>query len=1397
MSTIYDDDVFVVESNGQQYNVQNQNRSSLSDDDLFLVERNGTLYKVAASDVGTGGGGGVTGSFETPVQVLTPLNGAGLNDGAAYEPISSPITAVGAAGSETYTTSDITTVTEVRENLVVSTNGTLTPQNIFDGRWDTSTGTNTGACVTNFENMKVPSLHSVFVRCLGGSNSSTGTTTITFVGGGSSTISQPGTAGITNIYRNDTAEDVFLEKITQSRKSGSWAYFDAIAIVPDSAGLPTSKGQIVEIADVQPYTAMWGPSGLSRDGTELTFENSTNFDKFQVGDVVQASDFIFPFQTTDLSNSAGPTGVVTNPANAYDGDLTKGALGGGATTWMQFNLNPYGINVKTGDVVTVYLRNEFLIGNTGNIGDTILKFVDGSEITGTGVSGTDPVEHIDLIVDGQKTIQYIKHYTTNSNTRQPAISGIALNGMLLLGEDYKDKTDLVSVVSVDDPNSQMLVDGGEWIGSDGSQTDGVVLGWNQSTLWSDLVQGTLDTQFGASDPKVAFSPTIGTQYFDGIRPTDGNYLTMDFTQFPNAKKLRVYAYSALSGANSDNLKINGVAIGPTEWADGGGSQDGVNDGVEFDLTDGLTKLEWGYGINGGYVYLCGLEVDGQQLVDSNYSGGPTPVGDTNLSKTVSYDASLTCTDSSELSNMVGPISMTDENGDLVTPQTSEIVSVGDGTYSGNTVYTNGSESAGSGPDKLFDGNLNTATYLPGPGEPGVTLTTTFPGNGIPIQNKLEYYIGSSSVKIEGLVSVTANNGSSSEEFTTGWHEIPNPPESLTSLAFNNKAFGDSWNPGAIRIDGEILTETAGAKLLTFTDSTDLEYFQPGDVLVDTVDNRIYSDSFIEGQPNAGFPTNTFDGNAGIGSAYNNYGVVTTAERACVFDPPIEFKGGTIRVAAYSTGGSVPWVVYIDGVAYEKQVAAGTTLVWNELTDLPAGKIESFGMASNANAWGQVQLNGVDLIDGDGTYVQGVEVVSVDPDNNQMVVNGGTWDTANRSQVWSDVVTASDGDILKRVFDGDVSTFMTTNVGVGQKIELTFPAGVLESNEIEIYDINGDSGCEWSLDDVTYSFGSPASYFVLGTGSSTQTKLYAKSTNGAYGAVFIAIKVNGKQLIDATLNGEVWSSTEFCTQGAEGDGGYSSDRAFSGELIGEQVWYPPQNGEAKFITGDRFDSATKLEFSYSRLGGGPTLKVNNNTLNLAEGIGVKHSMDLPNGFRSLTFNYVGAGNYYGIQWIKIDGMLLIDKGVGPDTGENKVTGSTLQASATDVNGVDGNKLLIDGVSGTWLEGLHIKGSEITGSAPSPTDVVFTSMNGGTTDVTGTDATLSSRVWTLEKSDNQSGPWTQVATYVDTSANASQDGATPWADKPTLEANKYYQVRVKYTSNNANPVESTSNTFKTGD
>ena len=95
------------------------------------------------------------------------------------------------------------------------------------------------------------------------------------------------------------------------------------------------------------------------------------------------------------------------------------------------------------------------------------------------------------------------------------------------------------------------------------------------------------------------------------------------------------------------------------------------------------------------------------------------------------------------------------------------------------------------------------------------------------------------------------------------------------------------------------------------------------------------------------------------------------------------------------------------------------------------------------------------------------------------------------------------------------------------------------------------------------------------------------------------------------------------------------------------------------------------------------------------------------------------------------------------------------------GVDGNTLQIDGVAGTWRPGLRIKGASIASSAPSPSSIVFTSSNGGTTAVTGIDATLASRVWTLESGSTQTGPWTVVGEYTDLDANSSQDGATPWS------------------------------------
>lgn len=124
------------------------------------------------------------------------------------------------------------------------------------------------------------------------------------------------------------------------------------------------------------------------------------------------------------------------------------------------------------------------------------------------------------------------------------------------------------------------------------------------------------------------------------------------------------------------------------------------------------------------------------------------------------------------------------------------------------------------------------------------------------------------------------------------------------------------------------------------------------------------------------------------------------------------------------------------------------------------------------------------------------------------------------------------------------------------------------------------------------------------------------------------------------------------------------------------------------------------------------------------------------------------------------------------------------------------------SGSYSYGFNVgdriqRDREVTQYGPSPVDVEFTSQNNGTTAVTSTDATLSFRVWTLETRATALDPWTVVSVSEDYSPVASQDGATAWDQKPTLEPNTMYRVKVAYHSSNARTVESNYIEFTTGD
>ena len=144
----------------------------------------------------------------------------------------------------------------------------------------------------------------------------------------------------------------------------------------------------------------------------------------------------------------------------------------------------------------------------------------------------------------------------------------------------------------------------------------------------------------------------------------------------------------------------------------------------------------------------------------------------------------------------------------------------------------------------------------------------------------------------------------------------------------------------------------------------------------------------------------------------------------------------------------------------------------------------------------------------------------------------------------------------------------------------------------------------------------------------------------------------------------------------------------------------------------------------------------------------------------------------------------------------ITKTFTPASITSVLSTSGSTLYGTG-TGTFYPGKYLKGAQISFEAASPSSIVFTSSNAGTAAFNGTNATLASRLWTLESGSSSTGPWGTAATYTDTSANASQDGSTAWSGRPTLAENTYYRCKVAYTSDNAVTVESSPIIFRTGD
>ena len=630
---------------------------------------------------------------------------------------------------------------------------------------------------------------------------------------------------------------------------------------------------------------------------------------------------------------------------------------------------------------------------------------------------------------------------------------------------------------------------------------------------------------------------------------------------PGYNQARVYVPASVTAPAGtfgvNNITTDGAADALTDFTT-----------LTFPTTNGFDCFEPGDVVQDPDVKVISKDADAVPPTIT-VDGGTWTTSD-KLVKETPYEASLTCSDDTELANMVGPLTMTDENGDLVTPQTSAIVSVSNPTYTFSAAsFTNGQ--GGSNGSNIVDSNSSSYGSVRQSMPSDLTSNGCFFGSNPTIIAPFKIHVKSHE---SGPVEVYVNGQATGTIVSNGNFEVDlsgfTLPLTLNKINFVRPSGASNSGPiveiYGFYIGDQLLSEGvtySGDPVLTFADNTDLEYFQAGDSWTTAAEQTqpvMYSTTAVPNTPVSGtyFRSNLSKANGGV------YGKE-------IVDTWTVTEAGSLKLAFFNNA------------------CAGT------------GSTSTFNFSSDDGATCSL---------------------------------GSSWD-----------------------------------LQTGQKTEVTFT-----------FPSAGSIKITYVIEDLS-PFNNNVTYYL----------------------------------------------------------DYGSESSIS-------RWSPNS---------------------------GPAIVLNTNTnLQINEPV-------------TITVISVDPDN----------SQMVVDGGEWSNGDD--ISLPTLEASATDVIGVDGNTLQIDGVSGTWKTGLRIKGAEISSSSPSPSSIVFTSSNGGTTAVTGTDATLTSRVWTLEKSSSQTGPWTLVGEYTDFDANASQDGATPWSGKPALEANTFYQVKVKYTSDNADPVESVFNTFKTGD
>ena len=891
-----------------------------------------------------------------------------------------------------------------------------------------------------------------------------------------------------------------------------------------------ANGDIYLIAGDDKEYSLMGSAAV-----KLTFPDTTGFDCFEVGDVVQGDAFSNAYAANYFfaNANADPTKVptktstlVTNGANAFDGNTATNATNvssPGDGYWLDFPV-PF----KASSVG--------LWSTTGGDHDMKAVVYDdlGNEVAQTFPQGGQQFRDVDTSSLLGKITSVVWWMPTNKITAWAY--RVTANGTQdFLTEGTPSEVKVVSK----DPDAvppTITVDGGDW--SDAPSDPGT----NQDDVWSKY----LTSSNGWADPNYQ-----SDKAFDG--GTSGTWAASG-----NSGKLTVVLPVSVSNGDTVSIYEQSSYNGRLVTVNGDTVQTNVTQN-DFNITedsDSLTVVVDAKNQSGSAT-LCAIQLNGITYVDA--------AGQRKLSKETPYDAKLTVASDKDLADfpvgeaMVmsdgtpadGPFTL--EPYKLVTTDIESVESVSTWNQDQNwsAAVTHSDLDPGLPFARGFDGNPETATgalrYN--------TLTLNF-GNSFNVNPvKLEVVTADGrTVYVDGDEKGSADSSNTPSTVNCGTVAFSEIEISTDPVNTNGGAFWSIKINNQELVDQNVTGAPTMPKLVFPGDvstNPDLQYFKTGDIVQE------YESTTI--QTYKGYAKNDSDENLAISSltyvGEETFGVKPTSgpggqtQLAYEFTRPLE----NVEIGHFSTNSPV-----LDLYGSDTGLVNSWTFILNidnrTQSALSGDRPYKYLKIVRTDAPGSVDYRNYGILE---SYVPLIKVHVISTgildgtNSNTMVVDGGTWSgldgsgiaSWNQDEEWTEAPIFNDtgrapypGRDVINAFDGTIGTSAADGAMPNSGLWKWAFTGFDDAKTVELFGSSRTAGGQNQLngvafDEVTYA--NPLTIDVEGTG--LQNLQISGDYGNNYHMVLTGIKVDGRLLVNPGISGSPSgdSHVEYQTNGGKG------------------------------------------------------------------------------------------------------------------------------------------------------------------------------------------------------------------------------------------------------------------------